>query len=221
MTKALPRGRKATGPISAAFADDPFLYAYDLPDGVDVKVTIEQVEQHDRLDIAGNKHANVHVLRFVGKKKVLPLLAKKLVKAVAKIHGKSFDLWEGKPITLYVAEETNFGELQDVIRIRVPKRGRADRSAQDFLHGDDPGPDGFVDAGARGESTKTEPTKDATAALHGESPADDQMAFENAAHVAGLSQAESDELLADNDGNYKRAHDELAKRAGVDAGKLL
>jgi hypothetical protein len=138
---ATPAGRKATGPIAAVFADEPWLYSYDLPDDRDITVKVEEVLKWDRLDLAGTTHRNVYGLKFAGKKKILLLTAKATFKAMAKLHGKTFEEWVGKEVTLYVDEVDAFGQTVDAIRIRTPKRGRsqAAQAGSDFLAGD-PGP---------------------------------------------------------------------------------
>ena len=155
----VPQPRKATGSIAAAFADEPWLYSYDLPDDRDIAVKVEAVLHYPTVDLAGTNHRNVYGLKFAGKKKVLLLTSKATFKAMAKLHGKTFDGWVGKEISLYVDEVDAFGQTVDAIRIRTPKRGRgaATQSAAAFLD-DDPGPEEF------GPMSTTKPSPGATPA---------------------------------------------------------
>lgn len=138
--KPLPPGKKATGSVAAAFADDPFLYSHDLPDDRDTPVRVQEVLHWDRLEVAGVKYQNLFALRFVGKRKILPLNCKARFKAMVKVGGRNFESWEGKEISLFVAEVDAFGQTVDAIRIRTPGRGKGRaRDAENWLDGD-PGP---------------------------------------------------------------------------------
>lgn len=201
-----PAARKATGSIAAVFADEPWLYSYDLPDDRDVTVKVEEVRHYPRVDLGGQKHTNVYGLKFVGKKKVLLLTAKATFKAMAKVGGKTFEDWVGKEIALYVAEVDAFGQTVDAIRIRTPKRGRsqAAQSASAFLGGgDDPGP-GDPPAGF------DDPPAAKPAVPGGELPFVD--AFAQAVNVLGLTPDEARALLVEHDGDRVAAAHTLARR---------
>lgn len=207
MPAKVPAGRKATGAIAAAFAEEPWLYSYDLPDDRDTPVKIEEVRQWDQLDLAGTKHRNVFGLKFVGKKKILLLTSKATFKAMAKLHGKTFEGWVGKEISLYVDEVDAFGQTVDAIRIRTPGRGRsqAARAAGEFLDTGDPGPSApppGIDAGpARPAAGTTAPSLD----LDGDD-------FDGAVSALDLTAEEAGAVLAEHGGDRAKAAKALSRR---------
>jgi len=181
-----PVGKPYEGP-SGIGRDSTWLTAEDLVEGKDIEVTIEKVVLYPEVTFqGGRKRVNMLGLQFVGKERVLGLNATNR-KVLNKALGNITKAWKGQKVTLYISETQLAGETVKCVRIR-DRGSRAATAAEEFLHDDEPQP----------SASAVDP---------------DETAFHTAADVAGLTAKEKEELLADSDGSYQRAHAELAARA--------
>lgn len=111
------------------FFDKPYLGHWDLPDGKDVVVVIDNVEAGE-LHVPGKKAEKkpLLTLRKTDKKMVCNATNSK---TIAKLYGNSVEEWIGKPIALYkTTTNAQGGEQVECIRVRPtppkPRQRQAD-----------------------------------------------------------------------------------------------
>jgi hypothetical protein len=102
--------------FSEAAKSDKYVAAWMLK-GADVDLEIESVSIEEVVGEKGKKD-KLPVLAFKGRDKGM-VLNKTNGKMVAKLHGKDFEDWVGKTVTVYPTEcEAKGGEIVECIRIR-------------------------------------------------------------------------------------------------------
>ncbi len=96
--------------------DRPYLGAYDLPEGRDVIVTIEDIKQGEVQN--GTKKDKKPIITLRGKEKKLICNATN-AKTIARMYGNNVESWIGKRVSLYISEtNSQGGEIVPCIRIR-------------------------------------------------------------------------------------------------------
>lgn len=90
-----------------------FLKASDLPDGKQVKVTMDAF---DIVQMDDKDKINVH---FVGKEKTL-VLNKTNYGAISHVYGNDTDGWKGKEVILFTALVDYQGQMVPAVRVSVP-----------------------------------------------------------------------------------------------------
>lgn len=100
----------------------PYLGAEDLPEGQDVKLTIEDVLREEAFNPGSKKNVMVGVLKFVNKdlKMILNVTNSK---EVAKIYGPEVNGWKGKEIILYRTTTKLGGKMVPCLRIKIEVKG--------------------------------------------------------------------------------------------------
>lgn len=98
-----------------------FIGAYALPDGEDMTVTIDFV-QNEEITGTGGKKEVCMVARLVNEKPLI--LNATNSKSIAKLYGPFIEDWHGKDITLYASTTKLAGDIVECLRIRpsVAKR---------------------------------------------------------------------------------------------------
>ena len=94
-----------------------YICADDLK-GRDHTLTIQEIVKEEVYDKKERKHVLKPALYFKDKKKGL-ILNITCARIVQKLYGKQIEDWIGKRITIYPTTEYNFGEEQDVVRVRA------------------------------------------------------------------------------------------------------
>lgn len=88
--------------------------------GREPTVTIKSWEEQEFTDRTTNKTSKKVVLSFVGAKKTF-VVNKTNATRIAYMHGKTYDGWVGKQITLFVDPFVQFGnEIKPAIRVKPP-----------------------------------------------------------------------------------------------------
>ena len=98
------------------FMDKNYLGSWDVPDGDDLILTIDQAHQDDVKNERGSERKLT--IHFVEDYKPMILNATNS-KAISKAYGSSkVEDWAGKKIAIYTTKVTAFGGTTDALRIR-------------------------------------------------------------------------------------------------------
>lgn len=92
-----------------------YLGAYALPDGEDMTVTIDYV-QNEVVTGSGGKKEECTVAHLVGQKPLILNVTNS--KSIHKLYGPYIEDWRGKQITLYASTTKLAGEMVECLRIR-------------------------------------------------------------------------------------------------------
>jgi hypothetical protein len=109
------------------FFDKEFLGSYDLPEGKEVTVTIENVVGGELQMPGKKKKAKKPVISFVGKEKKFVCNVTN-AKTIAKMYGNEVEKWKGKQITLYVSVTRNPEDGKDIDCLRIRPSVPADKT---------------------------------------------------------------------------------------------
>jgi hypothetical protein len=101
-----------------ALYDKDYLGAWDLPEGKEVVVTIENVVGGE-LTSQGGKKNKKPIISFVGKEKKFVCNVTN-AKTIAAMYGNHVEKWKGQKITLYVSQtrDPSTGSDIDCLRVR-------------------------------------------------------------------------------------------------------
>lgn len=92
-----------------------YIGAYALPDGEDLTVTIDYV-QNEVVTGSGGKKEECMVAHLVGQKPLILNMTNS--KSIHKLYGPYIEDWKGKQITLYASTTKLAGEVVECLRIR-------------------------------------------------------------------------------------------------------
>lgn len=92
-----------------------YIGAYALPDGQDLTVTIDYV-QNEVVTGSGGKKEECMVAHLVGQKPLILNMTNS--KSIHKLYGPYIEDWKGKQITLYASTTKLAGEAVECLRIR-------------------------------------------------------------------------------------------------------
>lgn len=92
-----------------------YIGAYALPEGEDLTVTIDFVQQEE-VKGTGGKKEDCTVAHLVGQKPMILNVTNS--KSIAKLYGPYIEDWAGKPITLYASTTKLAGETVECLRVR-------------------------------------------------------------------------------------------------------
>lgn len=92
-----------------------YIGAYALPDGDDMTVTIDYV-QNEVVTGSGGKKEECTVAHLVGQKPLILNVTNS--KSIHKLYGPYIEDWRGKQVTLYASTTKLAGELVECLRIR-------------------------------------------------------------------------------------------------------
>ena len=93
-----------------------FLGAYSLPEGEDLVVTIDLVENREIVGAQGKKE--ICTVAHLANEKPMILNATNC-KTLAKLFGKHIEDWAGQPMTLYATTTKFGGDTVECLRIRA------------------------------------------------------------------------------------------------------
>ena len=99
------------------FMDKSFLGAWDVPDGGDLVLTIDHAERNEVKNDRGSEKKLV--LHFRERDYKPMILNTTNAKAISKAYGTTkVDEWENKPIGIYKATISAFGQTTECLRVR-------------------------------------------------------------------------------------------------------
>ena len=99
------------------FMDKSFLGSWDVPDSGDLILTIDHVERNDVQNEKGKeKKLTIHFKE----KDYKPMIVNTTnAQAISKAYGSTkVEAWEGKKISIYKAQISAFGAVQECLRVR-------------------------------------------------------------------------------------------------------
>ena len=99
------------------FMDKSFLGSWDVPDSGDLVLTIDHAERNEVKNDRGSEKKLV--LHFKEREFKPMILNTTNAKAISKAYGSTkVDEWEGKPIGIYKATISAFGQTTECLRVR-------------------------------------------------------------------------------------------------------
>lgn len=105
-----------------------YLGAYALPDGEDMTVTIDYV-QNEVVTGSGGKKEECTVAHLVGQKPLILNVTNS--KSIHKLYGPYIEDWRGRQITLYASTTKLAGEMVECLRIRPKVAEKAKQNISD------------------------------------------------------------------------------------------
>jgi len=117
MSKPIGKGKEITGSIAKEL-DRRFLSSLDLAGCGDVKVKIDRVEKHAKLDyLNGNSENNALLCYFEGSDKPLKLNTTNIRAIIGALGTNVVKDWNGREIVLAVKRVQAFGKTVDAVRV--------------------------------------------------------------------------------------------------------